>query len=66
MSFLVPGMRREFGGCAGNIAYAQDAQAVKPVVMGTVGEDAGPYLDYLRKLDIVTDHIRTLPARLLP
>ena len=62
VSFLVPGMRREFGGCAGNIAYTLKMLGGEPVVMGTVGEDAGPYLDYLRKLDIVTDHIRTLPG----
>ena len=62
VSFLVPGMRREFGGCAGNIAYTHKMLGGEPLVMGTVGEDAGPYLDYLRKLDIVTDHIRTLPG----
>ena len=61
VSFLVPGMRREFGGCAGNIAYTLKMLGGEPLVMGTVGEDAGPYLDYLRKLGIVTDHIRTLP-----
>ncbi|CAG2149299.1 Adenosine kinase [compost metagenome] len=61
VSFLVPGMRREFGGCAGNIAYTLKMLGGEPLIMGTVGEDAGPYLDYLRNLGIVTDHIRTLP-----
>lgn len=60
VSFLVPGMRREFGGCAGNIAYTLKMLGGDPVVMATVGEDAGPYLDYLRNLNITTDHIRTL------
>lgn len=61
VSFLVPGMRREFGGCAGNIAYTLKMLGGDPVVMATVGQDAGPYLQYLRDLGIATDHIRTLP-----
>ncbi len=60
VSFLVPGMRREFGGCAGNIAYTLKMLGGDPVVMATVGQDAGPYLQYLRDLGIGTDHIRTL------
>ncbi|WP_454764989.1 carbohydrate kinase family protein [Cupriavidus campinensis] len=60
VSFLVPGMRREFGGCAGNIAFTLKMLGGDPVVMATVGEDAGPYLHYLRDLGIGTDHIRTL------
>ncbi|MBY4897405.1 carbohydrate kinase family protein [Cupriavidus sp. AU9028] len=62
VSFLVPGMRREFGGCAGNIAYSLKLLGGEPVVMATVGEDAGPYLDYLRGLGISTEHIRTMPG----
>ena len=61
VSFLVPGMRREYGGCAGNIAYTLKMLGGDPVVMATVGQDAGPYLQYLRDLGIGTDHIRTLP-----
>lgn len=61
VSFLVPGMRREYGGCAGNIAYTLKMLGGYPVVMATVGQDAGPYLQYLRDLGIGTDHIRTLP-----
>jgi adenosine kinase len=61
VSFLVPGMRREFGGCAGNIAYSLKLLGGDPVVMATVGIDADPYLQYLRGLDITTEHIRTLP-----
>lgn len=60
VSFLVPGMRREFGGCAGNIAYTLKMLGGDPVVMATVGQDASPYLQYLRDLGIGTDHIRTL------
>ncbi|MBP0630148.1 MULTISPECIES: carbohydrate kinase family protein [unclassified Cupriavidus] len=61
VSFLVPGMRREFGGCAGNIAYTLKMLGGDPVVMATVGTDAEPYLEYLRKLEIPTSHIRVLP-----
>lgn len=61
VSFLVPGMRREYGGCAGNIAYTLKMLGGDPVVMATVGQDAGPYLQYLRDLGIGTDHIHTLP-----
>lgn len=61
VSFLVPSMRREFGGCAGNIGYSLKLLGGEPVVMATVGADAEPYLQYLRALDISTEHIRTLP-----
>ncbi|MEN7528453.1 MULTISPECIES: carbohydrate kinase family protein [unclassified Cupriavidus] len=61
VSFLVPGMRREYGGCAGNIAFTLKMLGGDPVVMATVGQDAGPYLDHFRDLGIGTDHIRTLP-----
>ncbi len=61
VSFLVPGMRREFGGCAGNIAFTLRMLGGDPIVMATVGQDADPYLQYLRNLDIRTDHIRVLP-----
>uniref|UniRef100_UPI003D362D33 hypothetical protein n=1 Tax=Klebsiella pneumoniae TaxID=573 RepID=UPI003D362D33 len=43
VSFLVPRMRREFGGCAGNIAYNLHLLGGQPIPMGTVGSDFGPY-----------------------
>lgn len=61
VSFLVPGMRREYGGCAGNIAYSLKMLGGEPLVMATVGVDADPYLQYLQGLAIRTDHIRMLP-----
>jgi len=61
VSFLVPGMRREFGGCAGNIAYTLKLLGGDPLVMATVGADAEPYLQYLQQLGIPTTYIRTLP-----
>ena len=61
VAFLVPHMRREFGGCAGNIAYNLKLLGGEPVIMATVGGDAGPYFDQLAKHDISVDHIRELP-----
>ena len=39
VSFLVPTLRREFGGCAGNIAYSLSQLGGNPLVMATVGDD---------------------------
>jgi adenosine kinase len=44
VSFLVPTLRREWGGCAGNIAYNLQALGGQPVVLGAVGVDGGEYL----------------------
>jgi adenosine kinase len=61
VAFLVPQMRREFGGCAGNIAYNLKLLGGEPLIMATVGGDASPYFDQLAKYDIRADHIRELP-----
>jgi len=47
VSFLVPGLRREFGGCAGNIAYNLKMIGGVPIPMGTVGYDFGPYAEWM-------------------
>lgn len=60
VSFLVPDMRREFGGCAGNIAYNLKLLGGEPLVMATVGVDFAPYADWLDRLDIDRRHIRQL------
>jgi len=60
VAFLVPDMRREFGGCAGNIAYNLDMLGGEPVIMATVGDDFGPYAERLNGLNIGRDHIRTV------
>jgi adenosine kinase len=52
VSFLVPELRREFGGCAGNIAYNLKLLGGEPLPMATVGRDAQPYLDRLDALGI--------------
>ncbi len=60
VAFLVPDMRREFGGCAGNIAYNLKMLGGEPVIMATVGDDFGPYETRLRGLDIGQAHIRPM------
>jgi adenosine kinase len=62
VSFLVPEMRREFGGCAGNIAYNLKLLGGSPLPMATVGDDAQPYLDRLDALGIDRRHVRRVPG----
>jgi len=52
VSFLVPGMRREFGGCAGNIAYNLHALGGDVTPMGTVGNDFAPYAAWMDQCGI--------------
>jgi adenosine kinase len=58
VAFLVPEMRREFGGCAGNIAYSLKLLGGEPLIMATVGDDAAPYLKRLDDLGLPRDHVR--------
>ncbi len=60
VSFLVPNMRREFGGCAGNIAYNLKLLGEEPVPMGTVGDDFGPYADWMDQCGISRRHVKTV------
>jgi adenosine kinase len=60
VSFLVPDMRREFGGCAGNIAYNLKLLGGEPLPMGTVGHDFGPYATWMDKCGISRKHLRVL------
>jgi adenosine kinase len=60
VSFLVPTLRRDFGGCAGNIAYALKALGGTPLPMATVGNDGAGYLHRLRDLGIETDFVRQI------
>jgi adenosine kinase len=62
VAFLVPEMRREYGGCAGNIAYNLHLLGGKPLIMATVGDDFAPYAKRLDKLSISQKHIRSIPA----
>jgi adenosine kinase len=58
VAFLVPDMRREFGGCAGNIAYNLQMIGGKPQIMATVGDDVQPYVYRLEKLQLSQRHVR--------
>ena len=54
VSFLVPELRREFGGCAGNIAYNLRQLGGEPVIMATLGNDGGDYLERIRSWGVDT------------
>jgi adenosine kinase len=58
VSFLVPALRRDFGGCAGNIAYSLKILGGTPVPMATLGTDAADYLQRLKTLGISTEYVR--------
>ncbi len=58
VAFLVPDMRREFGGCAGNIAYNLKMLGGSPLVMATVGDDHQPYSYRMEKLGLIATHVR--------
>jgi adenosine kinase len=60
VSFLVPEMRREFGGCAGNIAYNLKLLGDEPLPMGTVGQDFGPYAAWMDKCGISRRHLKEI------
>jgi adenosine kinase len=60
VSFLVPEMRREFGGCAANIAYNLMLLGDRGVAMATAGHDFGPYAQRMAALGIAADHIKVL------
>lgn len=57
VAFLVPEMRREFGGCAANIAYNLKMLNGEPLMMATVGDDFQPYAYRLEKLELAQTHI---------
>ncbi len=61
VAFLVPDMRREFGGCAGNIAYNLQMIGGQPLIMATVGDDYQPYAVRLDKLGLAQAHVRQVP-----
>ncbi|MRD47620.1 carbohydrate kinase family protein [Caenimonas koreensis DSM 17982] len=60
VSFLVPALRRDFGGCAGNIAYALNSLGGKPVPMATVGSDGAGYVARFKDLGIDTSFVREI------
>ena len=62
VAFLVPDMRREFGGCAGNIAYNLKRLGGEPLIMATIGDDSAPYMHRLKQLGLDATHVRDVPG----
>lgn len=62
VSFLVPEMRREYGGCAGNIAYSLRLLGGDALIMATVGDDASAYFDRLDTLGLSREFVRQVPG----
>ena len=66
VSFLVPRMRREFGGCAGNIAYNLKLLGGDPLPVATVGQDFAPYRTHLENNGIRLESVREFPDQFTP
>jgi adenosine kinase len=62
VSFLVPQMRREYGGCAGNIAYNLKLLGDVGYPMATVGRDFGLYADWMKKTGVPADHVKVVES----
>jgi adenosine kinase len=62
VSFLVPTLRREFGGCAGNIAYTLAALGGEPRILAAVGADGDEYLERLRGWRVSAELVRRVAA----
>jgi adenosine kinase len=60
LSFLVPNMKREFGGCAGNIAYGLKLLGGDPRPLATIGNDGAPYLERLSTLGIDARGVKSM------
>jgi adenosine kinase len=66
VSFLVPRMRREFGGCAGNIAYNLKLLGGDPIPMATVGQDFGPYREHFEQQGINLSQVKEIEELFTP
>src|ERR1700674_1122381 len=60
VSFLVPEMRREFGGCAANIAYGLDLLGDRGIAMATAGNDFAPYRERMVSQGLSVEHIKVI------
>ena len=58
VSFLVPQLQRDYGGCAGNVAYGLKLLGGVPLPMATLGNDGESYMNRLKKLGIATDFVK--------
>ena len=63
VAFLVPDLRREFGGCAGNIAYSLKLLGEDPLIMATVGHDFDLYERRLDQLGLSRRHVKRLASQ---
>ena len=63
VAFMVPEMRREFGGCAGNIAFNLHSIGGAALPMGTVGQDFAPYQQWLESKGLDTRYLRHIDER---
>lgn len=61
VSFLVPTLRREWGGCAGNISYGLHCLGGQPLAMATLGSDGGDYVQRFTELGVDTRCLKTIP-----
>ena len=66
VSFLVPRMRREFGGCAGNIAYNLKLLGDEPLPFATVGQDFEPYREHMVRCGINLEHVKVYDELFTP
>jgi adenosine kinase len=66
VSFFLPQMRREFGGCAGNIAYSLKLLGDVGLPMATVGKDFGVYADWMKAAGVPTEHVKVLDSEHTP
>ncbi|MFW2405925.1 MAG: carbohydrate kinase family protein [Gammaproteobacteria bacterium] len=64
VAFLVPELRKEFGGCAGNVAYNLHALGGEPLIMATVGADFDAYAGRLSDLGVDMTYVRTIDSTL--
>ena len=60
LSFIVPTLRRDYGGCAGNIAYALKQLGGQPLPMGTVGSDGADYISRLEGMGINCEFVHVV------
>ncbi|TFW27823.1 carbohydrate kinase family protein [Massilia arenosa] len=61
VSFLVPTLRTEYGGCSANVAYNLKMLGGDPLIMATIGQDGGDYLKRFEQQGISTRGIKTIP-----
>ena len=66
VAFTVPNLRKEFGGCAGNIAYNLKLLGMDPIVNAAVGQDFDTYHQWLQQNDISTDNIKVIKDKYTP